>query len=371
MSAPVIKKIGIFKSSIQLKEPFVISLGKLEHAENIIVRISDDAGFTGFGEGSPFRTIHGETTDTCLAVGSEIARAFIGKNPLSIDELSGWMDKYIYANTSIKSAFDIALHDLAAQHAGVSLNVFLGANQRHSLQTDYTVSIGTSEKMCTEAARIVKEGFPVIKVKLGENKEKDIERIRSIRGVTGLDIPIRIDANQGWNVSSAPEILNELSRYNIQHCEEPLPRRDFMHLAQIRKNSPIPVMADESCFDHHDAQRLIDLNACDSFNIKLGKSSGILKALKIIQLAESSGMPLQIGGFLESRLGFTAAAHLAMCCKELPYIDFDTPLMFSEDRVIGGIRYGNNGTVILPDSIGLGASYSDDYLDSLQGRVVQ
>ena len=65
-------------------------------------------------------------------------------------------------------------------------------------------------------------------------------------------------------------------------------------------------MADESCCDHHDAKRLIDLEACDLLNIKLGKSSGIFNALKIIRLAEEVGMKIQVGGFLESRLGFTA-----------------------------------------------------------------
>jgi L-alanine-DL-glutamate epimerase-like enolase superfamily enzyme len=78
-------------------------------------------------------------------------------------------------------------------------------------------------------------------------------------------------------VESATRILDALAPFNIQHCEEPIPRWNYTELAGIRKQSPIKIMADECCCDHHDAKRLIDLEACDYFNVKLGKSSGILR----------------------------------------------------------------------------------------------
>ena len=132
----------------------------------------------------------------------------------------------------------------------------------------------------------------------------------------------------------------------------------------------MPIMADESCCDHHDASRLIELNACDSFNIKLGKSSGIFKAQKIIKLAEAAKMQLQIGGFLESRLGFTASAHLALTSENILYCDFDTPMMFEEDHVTGGISYWQNGIVNVPDSPGLGAKVDDTYLNGLEKVII-
>ncbi len=370
MSSPVIQSIGIYKSRIRLKEAFVISLGRLEYAENIIIEIRDSSGRTGFGEGSPFRTIHGETLETCFSVGKELAWLLLGKNPLQLEDCKGLMDRFIHGNTTIKSAIDIALHDLAAQHVGVPLYTFLGGEMKHRLFTDYTVSLGPREKMAEDAEKIVRAGFSVIKVKLGESKESDVARIGSIREKVGMQIPIRIDANQGWTRNNALEILEELHPFNIQHCEEPIPRADFMYLPELRRKSRIPIMADESCFDHFDAARLMEMNAVNSFNIKLGKSSGILNAMKIIKLAESGKMPLQIGGFLESRLGFTAAAHLALCCIELPFIDFDTPLMFSEDFVGGGIQYHQNGEVNIPDSPGLGAFFETDYLKSLEGTFI-
>ncbi|MEO5570748.1 MAG: dipeptide epimerase [Bacteroidia bacterium] len=367
----LIKQIEIYESPIKLKKPFVTSLGKHDFAENIIVVIRTNKGVTGFGECSPFMTINGESMETCFIVGQYIAKVLINKNPLNIERCVAMMDNLIYGNSSIKSAFDIALYDIASQHAELPLYKFLGGNNDKILITDYTVSIGDSEKMADDALKIKKAGFPVIKVKLGETKEKDVKRIRSIRKVIGKTIPIRIDANQGWNVEAAVEILNALSEFNIQFCEEPIPRWNFMKLSKVKKKSPIPVMADESCCDHHDAKRLIDIKACELFNIKLGKSSGIFKALKIIRLAEKAKIKMQVGGFLESRLGFTASAHLALTSKNILHCDFDTPLMFIEDAIIDGINYSKNGIIKVPDKDGLGASVNEKYLKRLKKVIVK
>lgn len=359
-----ITSIEIYKSPIALKDPFKISLGILTHAENVIIKINTSNGLTGYGECSPFMTINGESMDTCFVVAQYLANILKGKDALDIESCVVAMDNMIYANSSIKSAFDIALYDIAAQNAGLPLYAFLGGSKSKEIITDYTVSIDEPKKMAADAVKIKANGFQVIKVKLGQ-QQKDVERIRLIREAVGMGIPIRIDANQGWDVAGTIRILNELAVYNIQHCEEPIPRWNYMELAAIRKQSPIKIMADESCCDHHDAKRLIDLNACDYFNVKLGKSGGIFKALKIIKLAEAEGIKIQLGGFLESRLAFTAAAHLALASDAIIFYDFDTPLMFEEDPVTGGITYDGNGVVSVPDTTGLGAAIDTDYLIEL------
>ena len=269
----LITSIELHTSKIKLKEPFIISLGPLTHAENVIVIIRTNDGITGTGECSPFMTINGENMETGMVVGRYLATALKEKDPLDIEACHKIMNSVIYANSSIKSAFDMALYDIAAQYAGLPLYAFLGGSNNKTLITDYTVSLDKAEKMAADAAKIKANGFQVVKVKLGGTKEDDIERIKQIREAIGNDLPLRIDANQGWNTTDAIEILKALSSYNIQHCEEPIARWNFMELSTIRKQSPIKIMADESCCDEHDAKRLLDLNACDYFNVKLGKSS--------------------------------------------------------------------------------------------------
>ena len=367
----LIRKIEIYKSPIRLKEPFIISLGPLYYAENLIVVIRTDEEITGFGECSPFRTINGESIDTCFVVGEYLGKPLIGKDPLDIESCHSIMDKTIFGNSSIKSAFDIALYDIASQKAGIPLYVFLGVKGKRVLITDYTVSLGSPEKMADDAEKVASNGFQVIKVKLGNSGITDVERIKNIRKRIGSFIPLRIDANQGWTLNEAIKTLTDLREFNIQFCEEPIPRWDFMNLPLIRKKNLIPIMADESCCDHHDAERLINLQAADSFNVKLGKSSGIYKALKIISLAEKANMEIQVGGFLESRLGFTAAAHLALSSDIIKFCDFDTPLMLEDDPVIGGITYDADGGIQVPENPGIGASVDEKYLKTLACIKVQ
>ncbi|MGJ7032687.1 mandelate racemase/muconate lactonizing enzyme family protein [Niabella hirudinis] len=362
MQALTITKIDFYKLFIPLKEPFVISLGPLYNAESVVVRMETSAGITGWGECSPFMSINGESADTGLVVGRYFEQVLLGKDPLDIGERVADMDRVIYANHSIKSAFDMALYDIAARHAGQPLYRFLGGSPHKEIVTDYTVSVGTPEKMAADALKIQEAGFPVIKVKIGKGGAQDVERIKAIRQAVGNEIPLRVDANQGWQVAEAIETLQALAPFNIQHCEEPIARRAFMELPAIRTQSPIPIMADETCGDQYDLKRLLALGACDRINIKLGKSGGIYNALQMIRLAEAAHVEIQLGAFLESRLAMTAFAHLALCSPNIVYFDFDTALMFSQDPVEGGIQYEKNGRITVPDQPGIGAAIAPGFL---------
>jgi L-alanine-DL-glutamate epimerase-like enolase superfamily enzyme len=143
-----------------------------------------------------------------------------------------------------------------------------------------------------------------------------------------------------------------------------------MELRRVKEASPIPLMADESCCDHHDAERLIGLGACQRFNLKLGKSGGLFKARKIIARAAEAGMTVQVGGFLESRLAWSASAALAVSAPCVRYCDMDTPLMFTADPVLGGIGYQPGGRVRLPEGPGLGASIDPAWLPEAQAVIV-
>ncbi|GAC1371483.1 MAG: L-Ala-D/L-Glu epimerase [Hymenobacter sp.] len=367
MAVTTIQAIGIYKLLVPLREPFVISLGPLHTVQNLVVVLRTADGHAGYGECSPFLTINGESIDTCFAVARYFAPALKGRNALDLVGCLAELDRIIYGNSSIKSAFDMALHDIAAQQAGLPLYRFLGGLKNKVLTTDMTVSLGPPEKMQVDAVRFQQAGFPAIKVKLGGTLEEDVARIRAIRAGIGPVHPLRIDANQGWHTpENAIVVLRALAEFNIEHCEEPILRQHFMELSRVSAASPIPIMADESCGDEHDAARLIQLRACQLLNIKLGKSSGFHRAQKIACLGAAAGLTLQVGGFLESRLGMTAAAHLALTNDAIKHCDVDTPLLFTEDPVLGGLQYRPHGVLEVPDTPGLGASIDPAYLRRAQ-----
>lgn len=361
-----ITEVTFFPLRIPLYRPFVISLGPLTHAENLFVRLRTADGRSGWGEASPFPTIHGETLDGALATGRFLAPHLLAFDARQAPTLSARLHRLLHGNHAIKSALEIAAYDLAAQAAGQPLYRYLGGRTTRPLYTDYTVSLGPVEQMAADARSIVERGFPVVKVKLGDGAAADTERVAAIAAAVGPDVPLRLDANQGWTFDEAVTALRAMARFNVQHCEAPIDRYEWTRLPALRRQSPVPLMADESCWDEHDARRLLAIGAVDRINIKLSKSAGLRSARAIV---DTTDVPLQVGGFLESRLGFTAAAHLAMSSERVSYVDFDTPLMQTEDPVEGGIAYGPGGLVTLPDAPGLGARLRPEYQLPSSGQI--
>lgn len=362
----IIQSIDIFPFSIPLKEPFIISLETITHAHNLLVRIhTDEEALYGWGESSPFRTINGETQAGQLALAPLLAKEWIGKDPLDIKARMNDLHKALYGNLSLKSAFDMALYDIAAKVNGIPLYQFLGGRKNKKLITDQTVSIDSAEKMVTQAKRFIQEGYTHIKVKLGKIPQDDISRIAALRHALGPEIPLRIDANQGWSVPDAITVLKGIEQYDVEHCEQPVHRRDLHGMKSVKDQTNIHIMADESLNDSYDVAILIDQDCCHEFNIKFGKSGGILEATTIVNLATQAGIVCQVGCFNESRLANTALAHFAYAHDIIHYFDMDSPLMMSTDPIIGGIEYHPGGEVILQDVPGIGCDVSPDFLKTL------
>jgi L-Ala-D/L-Glu epimerase len=366
MSSATITKLEIIRLNIPYKEPFVISLGIIPEATNVVVRIHTSTGLTGTGECAPFVFIVGETQETVFELAKKVGRIMLGKDPFALWERLDEIDRAVKGNPTMKSAFDMALYDLLALRANMPLYQLLGGSNTREIQTDMTISIGDPGKVARDAVEFKKAGFPAIKVKLGTTRREDVARIRAIREAVGPDYPIRIDANQGWDPMTAIETLKALEPFGIEHCEEPIPHWNTRELVKVRENSPIPIMADESVFDHHDAFRLASMGACDYFNIKLSKSGGIHNALKIVAVAEASGIRCQVGCMSESRFALTALMHLVLAGDTIVHYDMDSSLMLSADPVTGGIEYMGSGKWTITDRPGIGAGFDETYLEKME-----
>jgi len=363
-----ITQTEIYKLTIKM-EPFVIATEVSYFTQNIFIRIRTDEGLTGMGECSAFPMLVGETQNTCFEVAKDFARITRGKDPLAIESRMQELHQYIAFNSTIKSAWDLALHDLSAKHADVPLYRFLGGEKR-AIQTDLTIGIDRPENMALKARQFVAEGVRIIKVKLGKNGPEDVERIKLIREAVGSEIQLRIDANQGWDYDTALTTLQALAPYDIQFCEQPIPHQQDNLLPGLRKLSPIKIMADESVFDHHDAIRLMDAGAIDFVNIKIAKSGGLLEAKKIADVTAERGIPCMLGGMLESRLALTAKVHFAMSHQNIRFYDLDTCLLGQlEDPVVGGARY-DNYFLEIGEEPGIAADIDESFLSRCEKIII-
>jgi len=350
-------------------EPFVIATGTMDFAQNVFIRIYTDTGIYGVGECSAFPMIVGETQETCLAIAKDFAKILINKNPLDIPERMDELHKYVANNNTIKSAFDMALFDISAKHAGLPLYRFLGG-QKRIVETDMTIGIDTPENMAQSALGFKNQGCRMIKIKLGKDIHEDIERVRQIRTAIGDDIALRLDANQGWSFDDALFALGAMETFNIEFCEQPMRTWYDDQLPELSLNSTIKIMADESCYSHHDARKLINSKACDYLNIKFAKSGGILEAQKIHEVALQTGVKCMIGGMLESRIAISAKLHFAFASPNVIFFDLDSCLLgHLTDPVIGGIIY-NGYFVDIADTPGIGADADPLFLLNCNKWVV-
>ncbi|HEY8733750.1 MAG TPA: dipeptide epimerase [Puia sp.] len=358
----------IFKLSIPMR-PFRIATGTMFHAQNVFIRIDTDEGLTGVGECSAFPLITGESQSTCFEMAREFALLWKNKDATDMDARLEDLENFTAFNATAKSAFDMALYDLAAQRAGLPLYKYLKGNKK-PLETDLTIGIDEPEIMAAMAVEFKNKGVRIIKIKLGKDGATDLLRVRMIRTAVGDSIQLRIDANQGWDFDTAKETLLKMAECNIEFCEQPLRQWNDHLLPSLRKLSPIKIMADESVFNHHDAQRLILAGACDYVNIKFAKSGGIAEALRINQVCEKYNVHCMMGGMLESRLALTAFAHFALSQDNIRFYDMDTALLGHEmDPVAGGVRY-KGYFLEIPDSPGIGADLDEAFLKNCEQAVV-
>ena len=373
METMKITAVEIYKVDIDYTIPCNISLGDYDGAHSVVIKILTDSDIYGTGEASSDPFILGTCQGTDFEAAKYYARLLIGKNPLEVEIRMKEINHGLLYNASIRAAFDMALYDILGKTQNLPLYRLLGGEKR-ILHTDLTVGIQDTVQQTVDLARqIVADGFESVKLKVGRSGFEDVRHIAAVRKVVGDNIEIKIDSNQGWDVAQATVILKRIEPLDILFSEQPLAVWDFKGMRQLRQGSAIPICADESLFDQHDALRLVNMEACDYMNIKLMKSGGISTAVKINTIAESAGLRCMIGCFDETSLGLTAGAHFTSAFPNVEFVDLDSALMLKTDPVVGGIQYKieQNGTIILPDGPGLGAEFDEAFLKTCEKVVIQ
>jgi o-succinylbenzoate synthase len=335
-----IKDLKLYSLKIPLIKEFKTSLRTVKIADETIVKIESEDGRVGYGEAAPTAVITGDTSQSIRGIiKNNIRPVLIGEDIENIEKIHFLIEKAAVNNSSAKAAVEMAAYDLFAQNYGAPLYKILGG-YRDTLTSDLSISVNSPAEMKEDAIKAVKDGYQVLKLKVGKGIDKDLNRVRAVRDAVGDEIKIRLDANQGWKAKEAVYIIKimEAENLKIELIEQPVKANDFEGLKFVRDNVQTPAMADESLFSAEDCLRLLKMQACDLINIKLMKAGGIYNALKINAIAEANGVEVMVGSMLEAKLSVTAAAHLAAAKKNITRLDLDAPLYLVEDPIKGGIK---------------------------------
>ena len=351
----VISKIELGEMRIPLRTPFKTALRTVESVHDIIVRVTGDDGTCGYGEAPATAVITGDTLGSIrCAVEDFIAPAILGMDVEDLDGISRRIRQSMVKNTSAKAAVDIAVYDLYARSLDRPLYKLLGGNAAR-VETDLTISVNPVDEMVRDSLDAVRRGFRCLKIKVGKEGLKDVERIAAIRSAVGPDVALRVDANQGWSAKDAVRIIRALEdrALNIDLVEQPVNAHDFRGMQEVTNAVYTPILADESVFSVEDAIRILDARAADLINIKLMKTGGISEALKICAVAETFGAECMVGCMLESKISVSAAAHLAAAKGVITRADLDGPDLCLEDPYTGGPLY-RDGVIEMQSAPGLG-----------------
>jgi L-alanine-DL-glutamate epimerase-like enolase superfamily enzyme len=329
---------------LKLQRPFRISRGVQHYARSLLVEIADGE-LTGIGEAAPDGGgYYGETRETMLAALDRLAD-HLPDDPLLLEDAADGLDRALHhGHGALKSAVDMALHDLAGKRLGVPVYRLLGLNPARAPLTSFTIGIDTPEAMARGAREAGKQ-YPILKIKVGT--PRDLENVRAIRDAT--DATLRVDANAGWTPKEAVRQIAALADYGVELVEQPVAAADLEGLRFVRERSPLPIFADESCVTVEDVPRMAGV--VDGINIKLAKCGGLRHALRMIATARAHHLRVMLGCMVSSSLAITAAAHLSPL---VDYADLDGGLLLAADP-FAGVRV-ESGKLILPEVPGLGVS---------------
>lgn len=354
----LIQDIQSGRISLPLRHPFKTALRTVDAIEDVVVRVVADTGEVGYGEAPPTAVITGDTIGSIeCAIRDFIRPALLGMEVEDLDGIMGRLHSCIQKNTSAKAAVDMAVYDLYGKRFGAPLYQLLGG-ARKSFETDITISVNPIEEMVRDSLEAVERGYRILKVKVGKEGAKDVERIAAVREAVGPQIRIRVDANQGWTAKEAVPIISAMEDrgLDIELVEQPVSAHDIDGMAAITRQVRTPILADESVFSPADAVDIIRRGAADLINIKLMKTGGIWQALKICDVAEIYGVECMIGCMLESRLSVAAAAHLAAGRSVITRADLDGPSLCSVDPYTGGPVF-REAQISMSDDPGVGVDH--------------
>ncbi|MCP8999884.1 mandelate racemase/muconate lactonizing enzyme family protein [Pseudarthrobacter sp. RMG13] len=320
----------------------------------LFAEITTELGHSGIGfsyskrAGGPAQYAHAK----------EVAQGLIGEDPNDIGKI---YTKLLWAGASVGrsgvatqalAAIDIALYDLKAKRAGLSLAKFLGA-YRDSVQT-YNTSGGflnaSLDEVKDRATVLLDEGIGGIKIKVGlPDSAEDLRRVAGIREHIGWDVPLMVDANQQWDRATALRMGRQLEQYNLIWIEEPLDAYDFEGHAHLANVLDTPIATGEMLASVAEHKGLITANGCDIIQPDAPRVGGITQFLRLAALADERGLGLAPHFAMEIHL------HLAAAYPREPWVEhFDWLDPLFNERL-----ETKDGRMLVPDRPGLGVTLSD------------
>jgi L-alanine-DL-glutamate epimerase-like enolase superfamily enzyme len=252
---------------------------------------------------------------------------------------------------------ELALLDAAGCSTGRPVSDLLGGARRKELAYDVAVAgflpLGA---LALYLGQVRRRGVGLLKLKVG--RPDDRQRVALARRLLGDGPALVLDANAAWSEEQAVAAIQALEHFGLTAVEQPVARHEVEALARVRRAVATPIVADESLCTLADARRLIEHDACDLWNLRVGKCGGLLATLELFDLAASHGIGCALG-VLVGETGILAAAgrHVAASRDGFHWLEHDgAGLKRSEPAPLAAAA---DGLAPVPDGPGLGITLDE------------
>jgi muconate cycloisomerase len=342
-----------------------LGVGRFDHAESVIVRLSTDAGIEGVGEASLWAPFSDNAHAVKATIDRHLAPVLLGRSPFDAEAVAAALDRAHHGATSAKAALDMACLDAAGKALDRPVHTLLGGLVRDRVNLSYSIANQDVERDLEEIRWLLDQGFKVLKIKTGVLEERaEIERITAIRELVGADYDLRVDFNQGGRPETALRRCRRLEAFGPTFIEQPLPGWDLRGMAALAAALDTPVSADESVMSLQDGASVVQCRAADLISVKLMKLGGIVPAKKLAGLCEAAGVACYAGAMWESGIGVAAGLHFACSSPAVRYgSDFYTCGYLLADDLVREPPRVEDGDILVPRGPGLGVEVDWDAVD--------
>ena len=334
-----IRKVEFWPFDIPMTDPFVVATGSRTVAENVFLRVTLSNGAQGYGEAAPFPEVGGETRKSSLIALQRLGEAILGRSAADYTPLGRLLSEQAPTYPAARCGLETAVIDAYCHALNIPMWKLWGGTDVRARETDITIPIADLDKTVALARGWHAKGFRLFKMKVGNDVESDIRRLEAVHHALP-DISFIGDGNQGFSRQDCLAFVQGVKKFGgtIMLLEQPVVRDDLDSMAAIRRESGIPVAADESVRSLADAHEIVAHGAADYINIKIMKT-GVTEAVEIASFTKTSGLKLMIGGMVETRIAMGCSFSLVLGLGGFDVLDLDTPLLLANNPVSGGYRY--------------------------------
>jgi muconate cycloisomerase len=366
-----IEKIDTFLVDLPTIRPHHLAMTTMDGQTLMLVRLTMSDGIVGWGEGT---TIGGlaygsESPEGMkLAIDAYFAPILFACDPGRIGRTMATIGKAVQGNHFAKCAVETALLDALGKRLGLAASELLGGRQHDRLPVAWTLASGDTAQDIAEAEEMLaRRRHNIFKLKIGRgDPDRNIAHVAAIKRALADRASIRVDINQAWSAARASYLLPALHDAGVDLVEQPIGLHDVRGMAQLCRESSIPVMADEALQGPETAFAIAREAAADVFAVKIAQSGGLLAARQVAAIADAAGIGLYGGTMLEGAIGTIASAQLFATFPKLEWgTELFGPLLLTEEILAEPLDYSDFGLRV-PTGPGLGIAIDEERLARLR-----